>query len=1203
MIKKIRNYKFEIIYICFLFLFLSPINPPEASEHSYTIQTGAYKQLNSAQNGFAILLGYFDEDQLDHLRIEMAGDYYKVRIGLADERESLEALLADVSYIFPEAIIVKISGKEKILEEVTPETEASSSDREDFSRTETPSPEESSRDDEKMPTVEAGEVTNVSADGIDEKHGETEISDIGLLNKKENNETSGNNAGATETFQNGLFYTIQAGTFRQQDSAVKAFKSLSDHLGKTPYEDLRIVSTGSSFALRLGKADDKNVLNEMLVNVRGDIPDAFIVKSNGRGRIYETGSNSIQSTPLSLTAEVLETEGKTESPASGVNEEAPEKEKALKTIEALSTDMLKSDIPLKSNQLSDRSEETTLPVTGGAKTATEVTNIVIPEEKDNNITATQSGATGVTETLGGGLFYTIQAGTFTKQASAKKAFHSLSDYLKKTAFEDLRVVGTGGSYALRLSKAADRSALEEMLGNVRGKIPDALIVRSNGKGKVYETASNRVQKTLQSLAGETSEIDDNRGNMGSDTIKGTTPEEVSNLSNEETPLEPVTSGMISESDLTSEKSENIPPPVEDILLSSQTAPGINESISNNNNTIPKSKTETAKNEFEGTINNNGESPNSNDTGHKEGNGLSGIWNKVKLYNYNYFLFISSLVVPVLLLLYLRRRRGATADREVRQINDSFVQQECRDADADLLTEGVSDKSGNNGFHVAEEDHRDNNRNGHEDNVKENLEQSRSDEFVPITTNEYHDDNGNGFSNSLSEELHEEKGNVAALLSPDEHHENDDNGFADAFMEKHHEEKSDLLTMSNTDESCHDNGNGNGSSDLQVEESQAEESNSTALLTSEAHRNDKDNVYSDSFLEEFEEKESGVTALLVSDEHRGDKDGGYPDSLLTGHSEDESNEPYILIDDEQRSDNNNGGNGFSAHGHNNGGNNGHDESSPEEQADEKRNGSSATTAEEHMEAVEESSTAVNNEQQDNRNEDVSTDIVGDEDFYCREPGSLSNEIKPIIMRNKGELSSIEGNILSNSNNKQVKTILVTSSSRGEGKTFSAVSLAYSLSKMANTKVVLVDGNLHTPKIHELFNIDVSPGLSDLCLNGANGYEVFRETEFENLSVLPRGKRIDNTLEVFRGQSFREKLRQLKNQYDYVIVDGHSVLESSDTSMIAKFFDGIILVVECEKTKWQVVNLVKEKITNTGGEFLGVVLNKRKYYIPKILYGKI
>jgi capsular exopolysaccharide synthesis family protein len=219
--------------------------------------------------------------------------------------------------------------------------------------------------------------------------------------------------------------------------------------------------------------------------------------------------------------------------------------------------------------------------------------------------------------------------------------------------------------------------------------------------------------------------------------------------------------------------------------------------------------------------------------------------------------------------------------------------------------------------------------------------------------------------------------------------------------------------------------------------------------------------------------------------------------------------------------------------------------------------------------------------------------------------LTGEMKSLVLENAPELARIEGSLTSAAGKKRARTILVTSCSAGEGKTAAAVSMAYSLSSKAGTKVVLVDANLQAPKIHEIFGIPQSPGLSDVLATRVQLQEVIRGTERDNLMMVTSGSALTETAGSDKEASFPENLALLivKEQFDYVIVDGGPVFGASDALVMCRHFDGVVLVVECEKTRWEALQQAKEAVQNAGGEILGVVLNKRKYYIPKQIYGKI
>ena len=205
----------------------------------------------------------------------------------------------------------------------------------------------------------------------------------------------------------------------------------------------------------------------------------------------------------------------------------------------------------------------------------------------------------------------------------------------------------------------------------------------------------------------------------------------------------------------------------------------------------------------------------------------------------------------------------------------------------------------------------------------------------------------------------------------------------------------------------------------------------------------------------------------------------------------------------------------------------------------------------------------------------------------------------IIRNSEKLTDLEGNLLSVAKDKEVSTILITSCNNQEGKTYTATLMAHALATYARAKVLLIDGNIQFPIMHNLFKMSQFPGMTEhLLANTDSG--VIRTTEYDNLNVMVHGKRNVDYLQAFRSGKFLEKIEKLKKEYDYIIYDGDSVLSSSDTLVIAKSFDGIVFVIECEKTRWEVMKTTQDKLKKSGGEILGVVLNRRQYYIPNIVY---
>ena len=213
------------------------------------------------------------------------------------------------------------------------------------------------------------------------------------------------------------------------------------------------------------------------------------------------------------------------------------------------------------------------------------------------------------------------------------------------------------------------------------------------------------------------------------------------------------------------------------------------------------------------------------------------------------------------------------------------------------------------------------------------------------------------------------------------------------------------------------------------------------------------------------------------------------------------------------------------------------------------------------------------------------------------------IKTLFKENMREYYSIRGKFLSASGTIPRKTVLVTSCYEKEGKTTAALSIAYALSEETDFNVLLIDGNFRSPSLHGYFGIEKSPGFSDIFLTNGENPPKYTVVKKDGISVLPNGQGIPNPIKILSDKMFGEKLMSLSAHFDYVIVDGTSVFGYSDILVSAKFFDGIVMVIECNRTRWEVLQEAKDKITRVGGKILGTVLNKRKYYIPKALYEKI
>jgi capsular exopolysaccharide synthesis family protein len=182
--------------------------------------------------------------------------------------------------------------------------------------------------------------------------------------------------------------------------------------------------------------------------------------------------------------------------------------------------------------------------------------------------------------------------------------------------------------------------------------------------------------------------------------------------------------------------------------------------------------------------------------------------------------------------------------------------------------------------------------------------------------------------------------------------------------------------------------------------------------------------------------------------------------------------------------------------------------------------------------------------------------------------------------------------------KLKSLLFTGTAHGSGTSKTSADFASSLAITFQHKVLLIDANLRTPGIHKIFKNDNTTGLFDIFLNRQPRIE---KNISSNLYVVSCNKSITREIDSFFGSNrFDEFIDKISESFDFVILDGPPVTSCSESLAIGAKVDGVILILEAGKTRKSVAVKAKNEIEGAGGNFLGVVLSKRKYYIPQWVY---
>jgi receptor protein-tyrosine kinase len=168
-----------------------------------------------------------------------------------------------------------------------------------------------------------------------------------------------------------------------------------------------------------------------------------------------------------------------------------------------------------------------------------------------------------------------------------------------------------------------------------------------------------------------------------------------------------------------------------------------------------------------------------------------------------------------------------------------------------------------------------------------------------------------------------------------------------------------------------------------------------------------------------------------------------------------------------------------------------------------------------------------------------------------------------------------------------TVVVTSPSPAEGKTFSAVNLALAQSHLAETSVLLGDFDLRRPIVHNLFQIERAPGLSDYLTGQCTFPQALRRIEGMNLYILPAGTPVKNPLELLNMRQAKALFEELPRSFNWAIFDTPPLLFSADANLLATLADGTILVVKIGSTTFD--NVARAMQSLCENNVLGIVAN--------------
>lgn len=196
-------------------------------------------------------------------------------------------------------------------------------------------------------------------------------------------------------------------------------------------------------------------------------------------------------------------------------------------------------------------------------------------------------------------------------------------------------------------------------------------------------------------------------------------------------------------------------------------------------------------------------------------------------------------------------------------------------------------------------------------------------------------------------------------------------------------------------------------------------------------------------------------------------------------------------------------------------------------------------------------------------------------------------------------SLRTSIKFSSSDKLIKTIVVTSSLIGEGKSTVVGNLAYSLNQ-DGSRVLVIDCDLRKPSIHENFLLSNEKGLTDILVGKSDLKSVTKKIE-DSLFLITAGTIPPNPAEILGSSAMEDLIKELSINFDYIILDTTPILPVSDTLLLASKADATLIVVKARKTKEKVVKESYNQLVEAKANVIGTVLNESDKSLDNKYYG--
>lgn len=214
--------------------------------------------------------------------------------------------------------------------------------------------------------------------------------------------------------------------------------------------------------------------------------------------------------------------------------------------------------------------------------------------------------------------------------------------------------------------------------------------------------------------------------------------------------------------------------------------------------------------------------------------------------------------------------------------------------------------------------------------------------------------------------------------------------------------------------------------------------------------------------------------------------------------------------------------------------------------------------------------------------------------------LSGDIPDAVWREFGIMRNL---VESQLPSQQFRSILLASSTPGEGVSTVTANFAKALSDDPSLNILVVDAHPERPAQHEMFGLENRAGFVEFARGDAKLEDVIKATTRRNLFVITSGIAAGGMFQLSGTERVATFVKGLQPKFHYLLIDAPPVLSYPESAVLGSRVDGVLLVVQALSTRREAAARARDTLVKSGSNVIGVVLNRYKYSIPEFIYKRI